>query len=134
MILRTIKVAQWRLVKDTPIEFIDTTCKSAPYLYKKLFAPNSFQMVMDYKNGVITEDEYTYMYLQKLKRTSVEYKDEWLEFLTKKDVAIACYCNHDKFCHRFILEKFIEEFCKENKIELELKGEIRKGFRYNDQQ
>lgn len=123
MILYSIQISQVRLLRNE-IELIDTTVKSSSPDYYRLFAPPNFKLVMDYKTGKITEEEYTEKYLEKLIKSSQIFEEEWLEFLKKEKVALGCYCKSGKFCHRHLLVKFILEFCSERDIDISYEGEL----------
>lgn len=107
MELFTIQVAKWRLLKDSGIEFMDTTVKSNPY---GLFSP-TWEIVLGVKSGQISEEEYSKAY----KRLILErWKDrdlrlEFFEFLDKPRVAIACFCPPGKFCHRVLLVELLRD-------------------------
>lgn len=124
MELYTIQISQHRKLIDTNIELVDVTIKSASPTMCKLFAPNNFKLVMNYKLGKITEEEYTEKYLSKLRYTSEVYEDEWKEFLKRDKVALGCYCKKGDFCHRHLLSKYILEFCSEQDIDIIYKGEF----------
>lgn len=119
--VNTIQIAQWRLIKDSDVELIDTTVKSG----NKAFSP-SWDMVKAYKDGLLSEDDYTILYNQLMDKSCVANKQEWLNLINKNKVAIACYCKPDVFCHRHLLVNAIEIFAEEHERTVILKGEIRK--------
>lgn len=115
----TIQMAKWRLLKDTDIEFIDTTVKSG----NRVFAP-SWEIVSDYKSGKITEQEYSVVYRDMVRQSYRQNQSEWLNLILKPKVAIACYCQAGCFCHRHILIEALTIICKNNGIPFSYKGEI----------
>lgn len=120
MIVHTIQIAQHRLVKNTPIEFIDTTVKSGV----KLFAP-SWHIVLAHKNGTITDQEYTTVYRSMMAESYKNNKEQWLSYCNKSNpVALACYCKAGVFCHRHILKGYFEAVCKHHNIPFQYAGEI----------
>ncbi len=65
---------------------------------QKLFPP--FQLVMDYKNEKITEEEYTEKYLSHLNNRN----PNWGKAIEKlQGCVLLCYCKKGKFCHRHII-------------------------------
>lgn len=123
--VNTICLSRWRVANKKGIEVIDVTFKSATDLNKKLFAPPSFNLIMDYKTGKITKCQYDEAYIDKLKRSSVMYFNDWMDFLTSNtDIALACYCGKPDHCHRKLLAEFLVDFGEENDIEVINNGEL----------
>ena len=54
----------------------------------------------------------------------IDSKSAWLELCNRDVVALACYCDLGKFCHRNILVELLEEFCIDNGKEFIYLGEI----------
>lgn len=117
----TIQVAQWREADKQKIPFLDTTFKSGD----QVFAPPR-KLVMAYKANEITEAEYTMAYTGHMRESWVKNRERWLEVCNMAEVAIACYCGADKFCHRHILVSFLIKVCESLGIEVEMMGEIRR--------
>lgn len=118
----TIQMAKWRLLKDTDIEFIDTTVKSGD----KVFAP-SWDIVSDVKSGKITEEQYSVVYRDMIRQSYRQNQSEWIKLIHKPKVAIACYCPAGCFCHRHILIEALTIICKNNGVPFIYKGEIVDG-------
>jgi uncharacterized protein YeaO (DUF488 family) len=83
----------------------------------KLFAP-SWKIVMNYKNGKITEQEYTVAYYEIMKASSRDHRSEWTSLLAKDRIVLCCYCPAGVFCHRLLLAKLLA------KLGAEYEGEI----------
>jgi uncharacterized protein YeaO (DUF488 family) len=116
----TIQVGKWRLAKSYDIFFLDTTVKSG----YSLFAPN-WDMVMGYKNGTVSEDEYKKLYRELLIRSWTQRREEWMKFLQDDTpTALACYCKPGLFCHRLLLKDFLRQLCKQLEIQFEYFGEL----------
>ncbi|MFW5962556.1 MAG: DUF488 family protein [bacterium] len=80
---------------------LDITVKSGSKL-GKVFAP-SWDMVMGYKKGKISKDEYTKKYYERMRRSYVKETEKWNELLAKKEIVLCCYCKKGDFCHRLLL-------------------------------
>lgn len=86
------------------IEAIDITIKSsvAPW---NTFAP-TWVMVEGFKDGNITEEEYSKRYLSVMRNRYKENKEIFKTLVEKAimtDIALACYCPPETFCHRMLL-------------------------------
>ncbi len=119
MKLYTTQMAKWRKVRDLGIEFYDVTVKSGD----KLFAP-SWSLLSDYKSSNINEEEYIKRFLNEMRGSFHQNKGTWLDFISKEEVCIACYCISGKFCHRKLLVDIFEKLCHSQGVEFEYKGEI----------
>jgi uncharacterized protein YeaO (DUF488 family) len=117
----TIQVAQWREADRQKIPFLDTTFKSGD----PVFAPPK-KLVLAYKAGEITEAEYTQSYTGCMRESYRNNQARWIEVCNMEEVAIACYCSADKFCHRHILVNFLIKVCESLGIEVQRMGEIRR--------
>lgn len=115
----TIQLSSWRKARARSIPFVNTTVKSG----RGQFAP-SWEMVRGIKNGEISEDQYTSLYLERMQRSVIENPDHWSTLLAMPEVAVSCYCGAGKFCHRHLLVDFIEGLCNERNIPFERGGEI----------
>jgi len=84
---------------------IDITVQSSKPPWN-IFAP-TWEMVKDFKGGRISENQYTEQYMN-LMRT--RYKDnkevfqQVIQIAMTGDVALACYCPPEAFCHRHLLK------------------------------
>lgn len=116
----TIAIPQWRKAKAQGIELFDITAKSG----FEPFAPYK-DVLYAYKRGEVTDDEYTKIYLNKLREHFRAVPEDFQNFLERQaPVAIACYCKAGSFCHRYIFKTFIMEVAEDNGYDVEYKGEI----------
>lgn len=116
----TIAIPQWRKAKAQEIELFDITVKSGD----QRFAPYP-DVLWAYKRGEVTDEQYTEVYRDKLRKqllSTPEVFEELLEGTTDK--AVACYCTAGKFCHRHIYIEVMAEIAEDNGIVFEYCGEI----------
>lgn len=79
-----------------------------------IFAP-SWKMVMDYRRGLITEDEYKEEYLELLrtklfnKECMLVVPDELKMLMDKPRIVLVCFCKKAEFCHRVLLAEYLSE-------------------------
>lgn len=83
----------------------DTTVKTGT----SCFAPN-WDIVNGHKKQKITDEQYTAQYLEILLASLMGQKQKWLAVLKQKEVVLTCFCGRGKFCHRYVLAKFLEKF------------------------
>lgn len=76
---------------------IDTTVKSSVGAFRE-FAP-IWGMVRGWKNGTLSDVEYTALYLPILDRAV----EGWRALKVEGDVTIACYCPNGQFCHTLLI-------------------------------
>jgi len=120
MDLYTIAIPQWRKAKAQNIELFDITVKSG---YKP-FAPYD-NVLWAYKRGEVTDEEYTHIYLEKLKKHFREAPEDFEGFLQRPGpIAIACYCTAGKFCHRHLYLQYIQAVADDNGYLVRYLGEI----------
>lgn len=119
MELWTIQMAQWRVAKVADIPVMNITVKTGSYV----FYP-SWSFLTDYQNGVINEEEYTELYLAKMRESYLNFTQLWLNVLNKPKVALACYCPADVFCHRHLLADLFKKVADKHGIDCVLKGEL----------
>lgn len=119
MRLYTVQMAKWRLVAAKQIPLVDTTAKSG----LEMFAPD-WENVAAYKNGSLSESDYTELYLEKMRQSYRVNRTEWLRFISEPECAIACYCSPGKFCHRLLLKNILERLCAQQGIPFEYAGEL----------
>lgn len=94
---------------------IDITVKSGSPEVKSFELAPTWNMVMGYKNGTMSETRYTELYLAGLDRHREEIHQWTLEL--GQDITFLCYCRDEWFCHTYILINWLvdnwpEEFCK----------------------
>lgn len=104
--MTTLYTAQFRY-RYCP-ERIDITVKSKDPLWG-VFAP-SWEMVMGYKNGTMSADEYTQRYIEIVERIIQTNPNGVLDKLSKMQEAIfVCFCRSGDFCHRLILARHLSQ-------------------------
>lgn len=116
----TVAIPQWRKAKALGIELFDITVKSGD----QRFAPYP-DVLWAYKRGEVTDEQYTEVYREKLRKqllSTPEVFEELLEGTEPK--AVACYCRAGKFCHRHIYIDVMSEIAEDNGIAFEYCGEI----------
>jgi len=119
----TVQMAKWRSVQKMGIQFLDITIKSG----EAIFAPD-WDFLMVYKNSAKgPEDEAEYMrhYAAKINRKLREFPDKFLDIFHLGEVAFACYCPADCFCHRHPFKRAIINLGKQINVEVIDMGEIK---------
>jgi len=124
MELVTVQRAKENLARSNGYEYVDTTVKSNTCP----LAPE-WEMVMrwkDYEKGIGDYDEecYTRDYKRLLRRRYREDPDWFHEFCQKDRVAVSCFCNKSKFCHRFLIVDILRKICDYLGIEFYYMGEL----------
>lgn len=134
MELFTIQMGKRFEAQKRKLRVVDTTVKSSD----RLFAP-TWAMVMEHKAAVaeheagrMTDEElkavndaYTAAYRRMMIQSWVKSRDRWEEILKSDEpIAISCYCQAGKFCHRLLLKDIFEELCKKLEIPFEYFGEL----------
>lgn len=81
-------------------------------VYSKL-APTK-EILFDYKNGLISEEEYTKRYREEVldKLNPEEVYQELCDMVKErgyKEVCLVCFESSDKFCHRHIIAAWLRE-------------------------
>jgi len=94
---------------------LDVTMKTNNSLGKAL-NPGSWDLVMGYKNGKISEEQYIEKYI---KRLNEAHPIVWDELGKYSRVTLVCFCRPGDFCHRVLLAKYLEE-----KLGANYRGEI----------
>src|SRR5512145_1067483 len=89
------------------VKGVDVTVKSAVG-FARSFAP-TWHMVMGYKNGTLTEGQYTEQYMKILNAVSVEAWRWLYAQAVNGEVTLLCYCRDGWFCHTHLL---IDYACK----------------------
>lgn len=121
----TIAIPQWRKAKARDIELVDITVKSGD----KRFAPYD-DILWAYKRGEVTDEEYTNVYQDKMRKLLLSDPRAFEELLSPSDkeddheIAVMCYCTTGKFCHRHIFIGILDDIAEDNGIHFEYLGEI----------
>ena len=116
----TIQMSRHRLARQHQIVLLDTTVKTG----SSPFAP-TWDMVMQHKADTLSNAEYTAQYRQRMMKSWVERRGEWMEILHSPDrLALACFCRPDAFCHRHLLRGIFKELCPRFNIPFHYYGEL----------
>lgn len=113
--------AQFRYKGD---DRLDITVKTG----NKAFSP-VWSMVMGHKNGTLTDEQYTDLYIKRMRYSYKKYGDEWAKLLQMEEVTLVCFCKAHDFCHRYLLAdilvkcgaKYMGEKTLETRIDKEQK-------------
>ena len=94
---------------------VDVTVKSAKD-FARAFSPK-WSMVMGYKNGTLTEVQYTEQYMKILDAVSVEAWRWLYAQAVNGEIVLLCYCRDGQLCHtnliiQFATEKYPKAFSK----------------------
>lgn len=115
----TAQISSWRRIRAFGIEIVDITAKSGFHW----FAPE-YENVMLYKNGQMSQEQYTELYLQKMRWSFRQYHANWALLKHKPDVAFVCFCRPDTFCHRHIFVGLLAKYFDKEGVPYTLKGEL----------
>jgi uncharacterized protein YeaO (DUF488 family) len=77
---------------------LDITVKTG----NKAFAP-TWDMVHRFKNGALSEDNYTKEYYVLMRDSYRNSRQEWDKVLAMDEVVLVCFCGRNSFCHRYLL-------------------------------
>ena len=121
MKLWTAQMAKHRKAKELGLNFVDTTVKTG----NPIFAP-TWGMVFDWKAGTLPWSEYRKAYLDMMRISWVNNRNQWEDLLHQDNAVIACYCpsNCKPECHRFILQEVFCKVCEWENIEYQYMGEL----------
>ena len=97
---------------------LDITVKSGD----RAFAP-TWEMVMGFKNGSISWEEYERQYTALMRRSYAQNTARWLAVLALDEVTLVCYCRDDNECHRRLLATMLAAVAKKHDIPVEVCGE-----------
>jgi ribA/ribD-fused uncharacterized protein len=106
----TVQIYRAGNLKEQGIHLLNTTAKDGV----RAFAP-SFNDVMLYKEGKLSQTQYTDIYLHRMKDSREKNPADWKRLQEHEKVAVACYCSPGKFCHRHL-------FIHDMKADLEARG------------
>ncbi len=117
--LYTMQLGKWRLASRDNIVILNITAKSG----MQCFAPDK-ENLYAYKAGQMGEEEYTRLYLEKMRRCYVQYRNEWNRLETIERMAITCYCPAGAYCHRHLFKDCLMKYFYQKKIEYQDHGEL----------
>ena len=109
-----VHTAQLNLGKSIPLNgnvvFTDTTVKSGNSIVRDNLAP-TWSMVAGIKDGSITGNIYTELYLSILNKMSSLAKQQLVSLAKGEgditDIVLGCYCKAGAFCHRVLLHDWL---------------------------
>lgn len=78
----------------------------------KYFAP-AWEMVMNYKKGIFTEQQYVEQYIPILQKLPLNIINE---FLTPQERTLVCFCKENAFCHRNIVVNYFMRLYPNNVV------------------
>lgn len=119
--LFTIQVPQWRLCNAIGVKFVDITAKSGI----PAFAP-SMDDVYAYKHGLMSEEQYTTIYKDRMFQSREQNAKYWKHLLKFDAMAFGCYCTPGDFCHRHLFIEMAKEYLEKEDIIVEMCGELTK--------
>lgn len=108
--------------KEDP-DALDVTIKSSRGL-GTVFAPDSWEMVMGMKQGVVPSGVYRDWYLGVLRRSYSQARARWEAVLARQRAVLLCYCPPGQFCHRQILAEVLTKLGAEYRGELLPAGQL----------
>jgi uncharacterized protein YeaO (DUF488 family) len=100
----TVQLANARAAHMEDVPVVDITVKSGDLV----FAP-TWEMVLEYKAGKLSEEEYMDHYRRLMHVSQDLYFPRWKNILSYDNLALACYCRPGNFCHRHLLKDILME-------------------------
>lgn len=125
MNIYTGQLSSWRRYQAFGLDIVDITAKSGFHW----FAPE-YEYVMQYKNGMMSQEQYTELYLAKMRQSFRQFHANWVALKNKSNVVYTCYCGYEAngqrvFCHRHIFVDLLSKYLTKEGVSHELKGELR---------
>jgi hypothetical protein len=111
----TAQMAMYHKAKVDKIKFVDATAKSGMVQ----FAPD-MKNVMAYKNGEMSEEDYTKAYISRMEFSQKKAPKVWNRVKDYDQLIFACYCEAGAFCHRHILVRMIKTYLERNFDDVEV--------------
>lgn len=115
----TIQMARWQVAVARDVPLINIAAKGGI----KAFAPD-FAAVMAHKRGELSDEEYTEMYLARMKFSIQHYPKRWDSLATRPKAAYACYCRPGAFCHRLLHVQIAKAYLEDKGHIVHLRGEL----------
>lgn len=115
----TLQISRSKKTDRNEIHLLDTTAKSGI----REFAP-AWNDVMRYKDGYLSKEQYTDIYLRKMRDSQTSFPSMWKRLLEHKKVAVMCYCTPGKFCHRHLFVPLMAKYLEERGHTVQLMGEL----------
>lgn len=98
----TCRVQDHRRLDKAGIDWLDTTVKTGSSVFKP-----TWDMVLRWKEGAITDEEYTEQYRHLMEASWQLNQSLWLETLNTDRLVLGCFCPADTFCHRRLLAQML---------------------------
>lgn len=89
----------------------------------KAFAP-TWDMVNGYKQGLLSINVYTELYINLMRESFRRNKKYWLELLNREELVVCCYCRPGQFCHRYLFVEILKKLGAFYGIKIFYEGEI----------
>jgi hypothetical protein len=115
----TVQMGKRHAVKAAGIQLLDITAMSGI----KEFAPD-YGEVMRYKRGETSQEEYTELYIQRMRYTLRSKPLVWEQLKSYEQVALACYCRAGEFCHRHIFLDLMTKYLHQYGYTIKYMGEF----------
>lgn len=119
--LWTIQMSSYRLAQVRGIHFVNITVKSGV----KHFGPD-WETLMRHKRGQCGHDEYTEIYLARMKQSRIDNPKTWARLLLYNKMAFGCYCAAGAFCHRRAFIQDVKEYIENQGGTVTIHGELTK--------
>jgi len=120
MHLFTTQLSKWWICRQYGIELIDVSNGNG----LSMFVPSS-DSYWNWKRGIISNEEFRFQYLIKMRKSWNEKRQDWIDFMSQRHpMAIATYETSDLFSHRHVLKDVFEMLCENNQIEFYYYGEF----------
>lgn len=120
LLVKTLEIQTAQMGKRLKVEgFLDITVKTGD----KRLSP-TWDLLMRYKNGKCSDDQYTEEYTQLMRESYQINKQFWLDLVNSGEITLCCYCAAGSFCHRHLLKGFLKGVCQVHGITVIDKGEF----------
>lgn len=118
--LHTTQIVKLGNIDTSDKDVINVTVKSGIVT----FAP-SWSMVIGYKSGEISKEEYTDKYITMMETSYAFERHAWDHYFPDEGkLILVCYCRSGDFCHRHLLANFIQMKKLESGSECVIMGEL----------
>lgn len=111
ILIWTSQMAKHRLAKELGVFFLDTTAMTGV----RHFAPE-MRNVRLYKDGVLGEEEYTRLYVDKMRQSVKANRSVWDDLAQHDRIIAACYCKAGAFCHRHLWLDLVTKYFAAQKV------------------
>lgn len=109
-----------KAIRMAKLKLVDITVKSG----NKAFAP-TWDLLKRYKDGEVDDKQYRKEYMELMKISMKENRQEWIDLLQdKEDICLCCYCGRGKFCHRHLLVEILDNISGTHGLNFKFCGEM----------